>query len=201
MRIPKLAAECGLTEQYEDVKITPSDGYVDGEWYGHQGVQVIEWPPLENCLTIDAEACNELRAVFHMLGEQAVPAPAAVERVWKDGKLVWPNGARVYGVDYEPPKALEVPASIHIRAWSMDADDMEKYGGWRGSDVSHPTRESCRDKFNNVLNFGAQPQAESATQPSEPQVRSRSEPAKSPLNGLLTEQSGRYCGLGFNGEE
>jgi hypothetical protein len=46
------------------------DGYVDGEWYGHQGVQVIEWPPLENLLTIDAEACNELRAVFHMLGER-----------------------------------------------------------------------------------------------------------------------------------
>jgi hypothetical protein len=69
MRIPKLAAECGLTEKYEDVKITPSDGYVDGEWYEHQGVQVLEWPALENCVTIDAEACKELRAVFHLLGE------------------------------------------------------------------------------------------------------------------------------------
>jgi hypothetical protein len=88
MRIPKLAAECGLTEQYEDVKIT-SEGYVDGEWYAHQGVQVLEWPALENCLTIDAEACNELRAVFHLLGEQVdltlgepqKPAPELLSKI------------------------------------------------------------------------------------------------------------------------
>jgi hypothetical protein len=183
MRIPKLAAECGLTEKYEDVKIT--DGYVDGEWYAHQGVQVIEWPALENCVTIDAEACNELRAVFHMLGE-----PMAVPRSTVLANMV----AAIQREHVEEPKPWPFPtgkAPEKQPAPEPKSDWQERFLHYRLSDYR-------RGEF---LREWQKAHEASATQPSEPQVRSRSETAKSPLNGLLTEQSGRYCGLGFCDEE
>jgi hypothetical protein len=197
MRIPKLAAECGLTEQYEDVKITPVDGYVDGEWYAHQGVQVIEWPALENCVTIDAEACNELRAVFHMLGEQvgglrphvaefAATSQRAFNAIAGDFASVtrmdepkpWP-----FPTGRAPEKQPGPPPPLVLRDFC--------FGGYIFDQMQKPT----------IFDKLRQAKAASVTQPSEPQVRSRSAAAKSPLNGLLTEQSGRYCGLGFNGED
>jgi hypothetical protein len=155
------------------------DGYIDGEWYGHQGVQVLAWPALENCVTLDAEACNELRAVFHMLGEQVDLTLGEPLKPWP-----FPTG-KAPEKQPEPPKAPEVTMRFHISAPPMDAATLAQIKA---------SLRSCRLE-------GRQPQQASATQPSEPQVRSRSAAAKSPLNGLLTEQSGRYCGLGFNGEE
>jgi hypothetical protein len=216
------------------------DGYVDGEWYGHQGVQVLAWPALERCVPLDAEACNELRAVFHMLGEQTKEFAATSQRAFQaiagdfagvtlDQPKFWPfpTGkapekqpepekpspellakidawvARqpskepepekvmppplVFAMEYEQPKAPEVRFSthVHISGGPVDAARLEKIKG---------ALRSCCDE-------GWRPHSASAPQPSEPQVRSRSAADKSPLNGVLTEQTGRYCGLGFNGEE
>jgi hypothetical protein len=64
--------------------------------------------------------------------------------------------------------------------------------GWMPSDsVDRKTKADCKAKFDNTVFYPL----------GEPQVRSRSAAAKSPLNGSLTEQSGRYCGLGFCDEE
>jgi hypothetical protein len=191
------------------------DGYVDGEWYGHQGVQVLEWPALENLLTIDAEACNELRAVFHMLGEQKLTVNDARAKAGLPA-MVESDLPVLAEKRPEPPpplvlRDLSMPELLaKIDSWVARQPSKEPEpppplvwpnGARLYAQVLTPTRESKRAKFDNVLNFGGQPQAESATQPSEPQVRSRSAAAKSPLNGVLTEQSGRYCGLGFCDEE
>jgi hypothetical protein len=177
MRIPKLAAECGLTEQYEDVKITPSDGYVDGEWYGHQGVQVIEWPPLENCLTIDAEACKELRAVFHMLGEQ-------VDLTLGEPKpLVWPNGARLYGQG-----RVEVGPCKWVSEKKPAPELIAKIDAW-------VARMSVEEPKPWPFPTGKAPEKQ-------PEPEKETPPPLAASNGLLTEQTGRYAsGLGFNGEE
>lgn len=97
------------------------------------------------------------------------------------------QGALVYAMDYEPPKAQEVRYSthVHISAGPVDAATLEKIKG---------VLRTCCDE-------GWRPHSASAALPSEPQVRSRSAAAKSPPSGLLTEQSGRYCGLGYCDEE
>jgi hypothetical protein len=223
MRIPKLAAECGLTEQYEDVKITPVDGYVDGEWYAHQGVQVIEWPALENCVTIDAEACNELRAVFHMLGEQVPNAEeivrASLEKDMAKTALDVERDVVMKLIGEQKP-APELLAKID--AWVARQPSKEPESEkvmppplvvTNYFKVSGPTDRRTQEqlaasvagdwwaKHMRAVNAIRQAQTESATQPTEPQVRSRSAAAKSPMNGLFTEQSGRYCGLGYCDEE
>jgi hypothetical protein len=279
------------------------DGYVDGEWYAHQGLQVTEWPPLENCLTIDAEACNELRAVFHMLGE-AVPNAEEIVRaslekdmaktaldVERDVvmKLIgeqkpWPFPTGKAPEKQPEPEKPAPELLAKIDAWvarqpeSANPTTMPP-PGMRFTE-SHTGAMAPVDGFVQIDGqpyvarhvaavFGArfrdwQAQQASATQPtephrievelrgggmppdrratvapgstyfaavskrrghgggwdrhvytdsgqktqdgcaiwtSEPQVRSRSAAAKSPLNGLLTEQSGRYCGLGYCDEE
>jgi hypothetical protein len=238
MRIPKLAAECGSDEKYEDVKIMPSDGYVDGEWYAHQGVQVTEWTALENLVTIDAEACNELRSVFHMLGEQytyeakdaevilmVLPEPkpwpfptgrAPEKQPEPPPPLVWPNGARLYG----QPMLSYVGALSYRQAQQASATqpsepervEVELRGGGMPPDRRVTINVGCKaidvaklgvGGFGRVRypDSGQKAQDGCAIWTCEPQVRSRSAAAKSPLNGLLTEQSGRYCGLGFCDEE
>jgi hypothetical protein len=215
MRIPKLAAECGLTEQYEDVKIT-SEGYVDGEWYAHQGV------------TIDAEACNELRAVFQMLGEQKLtvndarakaglpamvesdlpvlaekrpePPPPLVSRHLSMPELLAKIDAWVARQpSKEPQKCINVCDAAQAGEPCFPECAPEK----RPDDVLFDFNMHIFDEMQKPTIFDKmrQAQTESATQPSEPQVRSRSAAAKSPLNGVLTEQSGRYCGLGYCDED
>jgi hypothetical protein len=77
-------------------------------------------------VTIDAEACNELRAVFHLLGE-----------------------------------SMDLTLGEPLKPWPF------------------PT--------------GKAPEKQ-------PEPEKEMPPPLAASNGLLTEQSGRYCGPGFNGE-
>jgi hypothetical protein len=86
------------------------DGYIDGEWYGHQGLTVIEWPPLENCLSIDADACEELKAVFHLLG-----ADQAVDFTLLDEPKPWPFPTGVPPPEKKPePEKRENDARLNF---------------------------------------------------------------------------------------
>jgi hypothetical protein len=105
------------------------DGYIDGEWYGHQGLTVIEWPPLENCLSIDADACEELKAVFHLLGaDQAVDFTLIDPQPW-----TWPRASAIKtqgqgGIQREPAKST--PNGI-----LTVSDGLHRGLGWNGEEA------------------------------------------------------------------
>jgi hypothetical protein len=272
------------------------DGYVDGEWYGHQGVQVIEWPPLENLLTIDAEAWPKYTYDFHIgAGVSLDEVVAAVERIkgWAKsayasaeretdsfGRRFIEHGAHCYAnaaweieavlraaqepdrvvmsehamttwrapekqpVDPQPSPAKAGQMEHRIDYGTDDAAEFEMVRGTlqdaelRATEIARSpgvlavwvdglrfvlceeepekqpepppplvlrepmTYESIvQDIVQQLICDPLKAEIARFVETLEPQVRSRSEPAKSPLNGLLTEQTGRYAGLGFNGEE
>jgi hypothetical protein len=121
------------------------DGYIDGEWYGHQGLTVIEWPPLENCLSIDADACEELRAVFHLLGEDQ-----AVDFTLLDEPKPWPfPTGKAPEKEPEPPKPVlrePMPFDAVMRAVAMHLTGAIKTQGQGGIQ-----REPAKSTPNGIL--------------------------------------------------
>jgi hypothetical protein len=171
--------------------MTTIDGYIDGEWYGHQG-GYIGWPPAADVLTIDMDACEQLRAVFHLLGDTQ-----ALDFTLLDEPKPWvqPRMADDYFVEPKPVEAGYIGWRIDPLPWPFPSGKLPE---------PNPAKPTIIDAVNcvrvpiGIVHFLSEQASAIQEQPTKTQP---SGTAKSPLNGALTVSQGRHLGLGFCDQE